>query len=44
VVRVAFFFHYLAPEGTLRTPAGEVSLPPVSARPRRLQFMRYEEP
>jgi hypothetical protein len=43
-VRLAFFFHDLAPAAALRTPAGPVALPSVSPRPPRLRFMKYESP
>ena len=39
--RVAFFFHFLRPDRPLLTPIGPVTLPPASARPDRLRFLRY---
>jgi hypothetical protein len=39
--RVAFFFHFLRPDRPLLTPAGPVLLPPATARPTRLLFIRY---
>lgn len=43
-VRLAFFFHYLDVDGSLMTPFGDVELPPVTERPRRLHAVVYEEP
>jgi hypothetical protein len=43
-VRVAFYFHYLSPTEPLWTPAGLVVLPPVTPRPQRLGFMKYDAP
>lgn len=40
-VRIAFFFHYLQPTKPLRTPFGEVKLPEITPRPKRLMFMKY---
>jgi hypothetical protein len=42
--RLAFFFHYLRLEGPLVTPAGQLGLPPPSARPARLATLEYEPP
>jgi hypothetical protein len=39
--RVAFFFHFLRLDRPLLTSAGPVKLPPPSARPERLHFLRY---
>jgi hypothetical protein len=39
--RVAFFFHFLRLDRPLLTPAGPVTLPPVSPRPPRLAFVVY---
>ena len=43
-MRMFFFFHYLDPQRSLRTPFGEVQLPPASALPARLSMVRYEPP
>ena len=43
-IRIAFFFHYLALDEALRTPAGQVALPAVTARPAHLRFLTYEAP
>ena len=43
-VRLAFFFHALDPVRPLRTPFGEIPLPPETARPPRLAIMSYEPP
>lgn len=43
-VRMAFFFHYLVLTRPLRTPGGSAPLPPVTRRPARLGFMRYQTP
>ena len=42
--RVAFFFHYLDLEKPLLTPAGPLAMPAVTETPRRLRFMKYEDP
>ena len=41
-MRIAFFFHYLDPKLPLKTPFGDVMLPKVTRRPRRLKFLKYE--
>ena len=43
-IRMLFFFHYLESQRPLRTPFGEVQLPPASALPARLSMIRYEPP
>jgi hypothetical protein len=40
--RVVFFLHYVALDGPLITPAGEVPLPPPTAVPPRLEAVEYE--
>jgi len=42
--RIAFFFHCLALDRPLLTPAGAITLPTPSSRPPRLLFLRYEPP
>jgi hypothetical protein len=41
--RLGFFFHYLDLRQPLKTPLGELRLPPVSAFPERLEGFEYEE-
>jgi hypothetical protein len=43
-VRIIFFFHYLNPESLMKTPFGDVVLPPESDKPDRLDFVKYEAP
>lgn len=43
-LRVAFFFHYLDLSSPLLSPWGELKIPSVTERPRRLAFMQYEAP
>ena len=43
-VRLAFFFHYLAPQKPLQSPFGALALPAPSPRLDRLNVMEYEEP
>lgn len=40
--RIAFFFHYLDLSSPLSSPWGELQIPSVTERPRRLAFMQYE--
>jgi hypothetical protein len=42
--RVAFFLHYPQYGQPLQTPFGAVSLPQPTARPKRLNFLKYDEP
>jgi hypothetical protein len=42
--RLAFFFHYLDVARPLLTPAGPLVLPEETPIPRRLAFMKYEQP
>ena len=42
--RIAFFFHYLDLNRPLKSPFGDLSLPPVTKRPGRLEFMNYVSP
>ena len=43
-VRLAFFFHYLDFRNVLASPFGDLSLPAVSAKPNRLDFLVYDPP
>ena len=43
-VRVIFFFHYLNLESAMKTPFGDVVLPPESDKPDRLDFAEYDAP
>jgi hypothetical protein len=40
-VRIAFFFHYLDETEHLRTPFGDVKLPEVTKKPKRLRCMKH---
>jgi hypothetical protein len=42
--RIAFFFHYLDIKKPLVTQFGPVSLPAVTALPKRLKIVKYESP
>ena len=42
--RLAFFLHYPQYGQSLQTPFGPVALPPPTARPKRLRFMKYYVP
>jgi hypothetical protein len=42
--RWCFFMHYLDIGKPIQTNLGSLTLPPVSARPAHLRFIRYEEP
>jgi hypothetical protein len=43
-VRLAFFFHFLDTAKPLRTPFGEIPLPPETKLPKRLNIIKYEIP
>jgi len=41
--RIAFFMHYLEENWRLRSPVGEIELPPATPLPLRLTFIEYYE-
>ena len=43
-LRVAFYFHYLDFERTLKTPIGDLYLPKATKKPERLNMLIYDPP